>query len=457
MNLKSAVILLLFYGSFALAQTPVLYPENADIQRQLEKLEIETLIKAEKTKSIPSSVVVVPPSESVTVDDKAGYFSSVLTFEALRQAAFDVACKLNKFKTLENNEIVIVSGTPPVEYAELYKTTLASSERLNGQMCSFALAKITSDGVEVPQDVTPTADWSCQVSDGQQQTLLLSLAAIPGFIGFAAQLVSFANIERKIYGVATTVNSSAVVIAMQESLQSQRWTLKSLQFKKFKDDAENASGNTQNISDKLRQMIVNSSALAKKQVELNAKILTWTQEQNELSGNVSFEEEILKIITDKGDMKEITEHTKSVRDAKVKLAKIKSVLQSANAKALEMGAIQSSLATLINNLLSKGENNSSPSLLYQFALIELYNNVELGLEINLENNGGEMHTSDSIWTHAKISYLGGVTLSYRLVDFKNGSILKTGLVSKVMGETYKAKKLPSQFMANIEYPACPDQ
>lgn len=445
MNLKFVVVLLLYFANAALAQTPVLYSENDDINRRLEKLEIENAIKDAQAESIPQ-VTVTPPNESVSVDDDSGYFSSVLTFEALRHAASAVECKLRDFKGQSTESgITIVSGAPPVEYAELYQITLANSKRLNGQMCKFVSATINPTRVVIPVGDRTGDNWSC--TDGGQKIMALPIAAIPGLIGFAAQLVSFANIERKIHGVSTKVTSGAVEIAMQEALISNYWSLESLQFEKFDPDAEGGKGN--GIIDKLKQMIMNSSALAEKQIELKKQMLSWTQNQNELSENVAYEKEILKIFMNKEDADaDIRAQTEKISKAQLDLSNVKTKLQFGSETALEMSTIQGTVTTLINNLLSKGENNNSLSLLHQFALIDLYNDVALGLEINLENNGGEMHTTDSIWTHAKISYLGGVTLSYRLVDFSEGKILATGMVTKVLGETIKAKKLSSQLEPN---------
>ena len=75
--------------------------------------------------------------------------------------------------------------------------------------------------------------------------------------------------------------------------------------------------------------------------------------------------------------------------------------------------------------------------------VEKYRQADWGLRVTLENNGGEMHISDSLWTRAKVSHLGGVTLSYRLIDFSIGEIKTSGLVSRFAGDAYKVVDGPA--------------
>ena len=392
--------------------------EEAKLKQQLaeaKKAEAEAL-KAAREAKLPSTETK-GLTGTVTVNQGAGYFAEILAYEAVEDAAEEIANKV--VKRLNGGSLIILGQHDLSQEAALWNLLKIKLEVVT-EALDLSIAKYPNQGNAYDLET--------------RESLIAALAAAPAFLGAAADIAAFFKTERTITSHKIDVNEQALISALANKIKTVREDIEIiLPGLNLNDEGQLFSG--------LKELMEKRSTLMKTKENLNSRFGEAIAANSENLVRLKAEKSVLSKKIDKA----IAE-AKNTTTLMNRLQQLELNIENASRYERHRTKVITRLDTeinaaneLINAFTEKTADRLSP--LESVSTIESIKktpNPNL-LYVDTVSQGGEVETSKAAFTQGRVSYLGGVVISYTLTS-KDGEYLSSGNEQRIRSATFKRRR-----------------
>ncbi len=338
---------------------------------------------------------------TVTVKDGAGYYAEVLAYKALdnlsAKLANDIAGKIIK------KEVILTDNFELSSQAVHWDIIRSTLDDIHSEFDS-----IKRDFGDRPESVAAKI---------KTEGLGAVLTAAPAFLGAVADITKFFRTDREITNRKIELSNWALIASLAQALRIKDESLKiiipSLQL--------HTSGELVTSVQKLMQKRREVAAVREQVREGYKKILkdlapSRTEEKK-------LTDEIAKL--EKGE-KDASGKKEELGDLQLKIGRLEDKESEWELIDLRFDTAIKAAKTLVDALTTRPADGVSP--LESVAAIDLVkkNTDALILYVEIVSKGAEIETTKRVFRQARISYLGGVVVSYFLFD-KDGNHKASGL------------------------------
>ena len=393
-------------------------PEVVVLQKEKTKAELEADIaeakkreaQAENDEAGIGAGSTKPLEGTVTLNEGAGYFSEILAYRSMAHAATSIAKKVVAANETPSKTIIVTDQTDMAAVNALWNLVVKQIEIVRGQMRATGKKFQNPSGADDQQEVLDLTPAS---------SVAAGLSSIADILGYFREDTSFTKYD-------VTLNNKALVAEVASAILAESPDTKIvIPAYGFGDDGQIVTGlgelailrNDLQIlldaiksfhKDKMSQLKRLQDSSAKKKSELAAlqkKKPVDAAAVAKLKREIEARSTQIKLLNDSPE-------TKYVRAAEMEIP-----------KAIE--GYESLVTTLVQ---PRNEGEKAP--------LERLSDVDalradrdaLYLIVNVVGQGGEVEITKSIWTGGRISYIGGSTTMFFLVD-SGGTVSASGTES----------------------------
>lgn len=352
-----------------------------------------------------------PLEGKIELDDKAGYFADLLAYRTLKSAAADISTVVAGNLTGDKRVFLTTrtdwqqAGTQVADIKGRFKTFGVFYDEL-------AKHTIQPDGTIIRQEVAPLA----------------ALAAAPAVLGVIADVAAFFRKDRTIKGRTMTLNLTALLAEVAQSLRDVMATpvLPSL----------NLDADTEIVRE-FTTLRGKDDGARLKRFDIERLITRLTAEISTLEAKLKAEQDKLAAIpkertverqNQEAEVKKAQEPLDKAKQKKENAEKVKGYFDSVMIPFAEFAA-----------RLSTIPDGGSVSPLAALSEASLMANQQNLLFISVVSQGGEFEARKSIWTNGKTYHRAGTVCTYILFR-PSGEIASSGSIERDLhakeGEVY---------------------
>lgn len=389
---------------------------------QAEKAAAEAKMEALKTKWSISDTE--GRKGTITLKDSAGYYAEILAYLALEDAAKDIAVKTEE--ELKSGELIILGEVDLKAEKSLWNL-------LNLKL-DLAIDKIKEAIKEYPQMV--------ETDVGEAAGIIEGLFAAPKILGAITDIVAFFKTDYTLYGKKITLNERSLIASAANHISTQNTDLKILL-------PEYNLTSTNSLYEKISTL----NGLVKNLVAKRETIV------KQLDQNIAIHSADLKLLkverdTTKKKLGNAALNSEEKKKLELKFEKLEKQIYDLSLYERTKEKILTPLDEdieaaheLVSLLITKTDSTASP--LEKIATIDFIHQHSKAkiLYLTIASQGGEVETSDASLSHGRISYLGGVVVTYFLSDAE-GLYHQSGNVHKTKTKSFKRKEGPAVLNLN---------
>lgn len=373
--------------------------------------------KAEAALRLPSTSTKGLQGD-VKIEAGAGYYAEILAYESLNECARQIALELKDKLNPQGDSLIILGQTDLGEEAALWD-----------------LLKIKIDAVNetLRNSIKAYSDYDISKKESVIGVLGVLAAASP-ILGAAADIAAFFKVDRSLTNRAVTINRQALFSAVANEIQDKSSAL-TIIFPEcnLASEGEIHKGIKEIMEKRIRLLEIKDS--------LNANFDTKLNEDAEKLIRSKAKKEVLNKTIDKAIADD-----KSTAELEGKLEQIE--LDISNASEYErnrttiVGRLDKEIAAadaLIASITEKPADKLS--VLESVAVIEQIKSVPNAklLYLLTVSQGGEVETSQATFSQGRVSYIGGVVVSFILTE-KDGRYIASGNKQADRKPSYKRRK-----------------
>jgi hypothetical protein len=391
----------------ALAEADKATAEASKAAAEARKAESELDLPTSETKGLPGTV---------TVGEGVGYFAEILAYTSMNNCAMDIAAKL-KGKLTPKDHLIILGQADLGEEAALWN-----------------LLKIKTDAVFQTLDQSIALYENYNID--RNESVLAILAAAPAILGAAAEIAGFFKVNRTLSNRAVAVNEQALFSAVANEIHNTDQTITIILPKC------NLSGDGE-IQKKIWEILGKRDSLITIKEKLNQKFNEVIQKQAETLKKLEAKKAVLNKKIDKAiaDGSSTTILEKELLNIELGIGNATAYERDKTAIMARLDKEVAATDALITVITEKPADK--PSVLESIAVIEQIKSEPKAklLYVLTVSQGGEVETSQATFSQGRISYIGGVVVSFILTE-SNGKYIASGNEQKVKQASFKRKEGP---------------
>lgn len=425
-------LLCLFLGGVAMAQESnsekqsetkekTELEKKVEIAQQKQQLAEAKKAEAEALRAVAEAKLPVTETKglegTVTVSEGAGYYAEILAYEAVEDAADEIAKRINE--NFSTGPLIILGQVDLAEEAALWNLLKIK-------------IKNVIEALDISIDMFPKGGEGYGLKEYESPYLIS--AAAPAILGAAADIVSFFKTDRTITAKAITINEQALISAAANSIKVVNPDLKIiLPELDLTGEGELYSG--------IKELMAKRSQLIKIKEVLNRRFGEEIAKHSERLTRLEARKIILNKKIDKAieNSQDTTKLLKELEQIEVDIGNISAYDRHRTKVITRLDKEITAADEVITALTEKPADKLSP--LERVAAIEkIKKEPEAKLLYLLTvSQGGEIETSKTIFTQGRVSYLGGAVICYILTSTE-GEYLSSGNIQKIRTATFKRSK-----------------
>jgi len=435
----SALITILIIGGITRAQEPTNTTQTQsgesnknsteleELKKILEKAEIEKSI-AEVQKEITKAEMeelkakwAISETEgkkgTITLKDGAGYYAEILAYLALKDAAKVIAD--STMDKLGQEELIILGNVD--------LTTEKSLWNLLNLKLDLAI-NIIEKAMGEYQDLA-------EADAGKPASFIGGLIATPKILGAITDIAAFFKTDYTMYGKTITLNEKALIASSANHISNQNAGLTIL-IPEY--DLDSKFSLTVKIH-KLNSLLRDLESVKKMRVvdPLNEKIAQHSTTLDTLrKKRDTIKKSLGKTSLKKEEKEKLTGKLENYDSQIYYLSQYKRTKETI---ITPLDKDINAARELVSMLITKTDSSASPlEYITTIDFIHQHPKAKI-LYLTITSQGGEVTTSESSLSRSRISYMGGVVVTYFLTDI-NGRYYHSGNVNKTQKRSFKRKK-----------------
>lgn len=359
---------------------------------------------------------------TVTLKDGAGYYAEILAYRALGQAAADAAADIAE--RAAGKKLMVTTA-----FDVSQQSALRNIIRVRVEDLSLRLDELITEYSD--------ANGNFKLPAPAEIIGVLS-TAIPAFVGAAADIASFFKIDREISPRAVKLSKRAMVaditraIAANEKHKVNAILLPELNFRQPSPLATAIEG----LLEKRRKAIGLRAGL-KKHYKPELDLL-----KQKKAGLAKAKAVLAKDKTNQ-------QLKAGVQSLEGEVASFEQARKEWQGLDTRFAALIDGAAAMVDAVTGRPKGAQSP--LEVVAAVDLLHQHTdaMVLFIDIASQGAEIEVTKSVWGSGRISYIGGMVLTYILLD-KNGGYVTSGTVKAHLAESFKGKRGPQRLGGTAE-------
>jgi len=397
-----------------LAETQKAEAEALRAAAEAKKAEAELLLPSTSTKGLPGDV---------TIAAGVGYYAEILAYESMNECAKHIALELKDKLTPQDGPLIILGQTDLGEEAALWD-----------------LLKIKIDAVieTLHNSIKAYSGYDISINE----SVISMLAAAPSILGAAADIAAFFKVDRSLTNRAVIINRQALFSAVANEIHDKNSTLTIIL-------PECNLGSEGEIHKGIKEIMEKRSKLLELKDSLNKEFDKKIKVNSELLIRLKAKKEVLNKTIDKA----IT-NGNSTADLEEKLVQLEVEIDNSSIHERNRTPIMERLDkeiaasdALIASITEKPADK--PSVLESVSIIEQIKGVQNAklLYLLTVSQGGEVETSKATFSQGRVSYIGGVVVSFILTD-KDGKYIASGNKQAIRKASYERSKGANYLKSN---------
>ncbi|MCU0457889.1 MAG: hypothetical protein MUE37_02205 [Bacteroidales bacterium] len=372
--------------------------------------------KAEAALRLPSTSTKGLQGD-VTVEAGAGYYAEILAYESLNECARQIALELKDKLNPQGDSLIILGQTDLGEEAALWD-----------------LLKIKIDAVNeiLRNSIKAYSDYD--ISKKESVIGLGVLAAASPILGAAADIAAFFKVDRSLTNRAVTINRQALFSAVANEIQDKSSALTIILPEcNLASEGEIHKGIKEIMENRIRLLEIKNS--------LNANFDTIPDEDAEKLIRSKAKKEVLNKTIDKAiaDGKSTAELEEKLEQLELEISNSSEYERNRTTIVARLDKEIAAADAIIASITEKPADKLS--VLESVAVIEQIKSVPNAklLYLLTVSQGGEVETSQATFRQGRVSYIGGVVVSFILTE-KDGRYIASGNIQADRKASYKRRE-----------------
>ncbi|MEM1177084.1 MAG: hypothetical protein AAGM22_01970 [Acidobacteriota bacterium] len=381
-------------------------PALKDLADEVARLELEKK-RAEALKAIAvadrdtaaaglSTTEATGKEGSAKLDDGAGYYAELVAYATLGESAGKIVEALGT-ETADKAVILTEKADLSAE-AALYDVILLKVSRFQDEFDQL------------------TSDFSLdgQRSGLQQESLAITALTVSSLLGAAADIAAFFKVDREIKSRSVSLSKRALIAEVAQRMTAKKVLLPELTLAGARS---------------LIPTLEAAQAMKSQQIEPRLRAI------KRRAGQTKKDRDVAKANLD--NLKKAKAEANQVVQARGALKLAEEALAAVQADQLRLEAAVTGFTNMVD-ALSSAPAGGGKSPLETVATVDLMRSDKnaLLLYLDIPSQGAEIEIVDSVWSSARISYIGGSVVVFFLLD-QDGSILASGSIPRHGASSFK--------------------